>query len=118
MRAAEPADAVGCTDMPVNISLTNLAADLRYGDGTNAPTQPISGMLQRHLDTATLMVARYASGAPDAVANTAATRIVGYLMDSPHAAAGMRFAAILVNSGAHDVLRLWRPIDLHMDGDE
>ena len=104
--------------MPVTISLTNLAADLRYGDGTNEPAQPIAGMLQRHLDTATLIVARYASGAPDAIANTAATRIVGYLMDSPQAAAGMRYASILVNSGAHDVLRLWRPIDLYMDGGE
>ncbi len=104
--------------MPVNITLTDLAADLRYGDGTTAPTQPVSGMLQRNLDTATAIVNLYAAGAPDAIANTAATRIVGYLLDSPRGAAGMRYAAIIVNSGAHDVLRLWRPIDLYLDGDE
>ena len=104
--------------MPVTITLPELAADLRLGDGSADPAAPIDGMLQRHLDTATAIVGVYLpDDAPDSILNTAVIRIAGYLYDAPQAGSGMRFAHIIVNSGAADVMRLFRPIDLYQDTD-
>ena len=105
--------------MPVTLTLAEFAADVRAGDGVNDPPEPLAGVLQRYLDSATAIVGVYVpSTVPDAILNTAASRIAGYMFDSPHAAAGMRFSAIITNSGAADVMRLWRPIDIYLDGDD
>ena len=103
--------------MPVTITLPELAADLRLGDGSADPAAPIDGMLQRHLDTATAIVGVYLpSDTPNSILNTSVIRIAGYLYDAPQAASGMRFAHIIVNSGAADLMRLFRPIDIYLDG--
>ena len=104
--------------MPVTITLPELAADLRLGDGSADPAAPIDGMLQRHLDTATAIVGVYLPhDAPDSILNTSVIRIAGYLYDMQQAGSGMRYAHIIVNSGAADVMRLFRPIDLYQDTD-
>lgn len=102
--------------MPVTITLAQFAADVRAGDGVNDPPEPLGGVLQRYLDSATAIVGIYVPATtPDAILNTAASRIAGYLFDSPQAASGMRFSRVIEHSGAADVLRMFRPIDLYFE---
>ncbi|MCY4123395.1 MAG: hypothetical protein OXG72_21005 [Acidobacteria bacterium] len=46
------------------VTLTQLAAELRLGDGQSPPDEPIAGILTRILATATTLVQRYAPNAP------------------------------------------------------
>jgi len=93
--------------MAVTITLAQVAADRRLGDGTNDPEEPVKGILERHLATATALVEDRAPNAPTAVQNTAASLIVGYLYDAP-VADGTRYANAVANSGAAAVLARYR----------
>ena len=82
------------------VTLTQLAAALRLGDGENPPTEPVLGLITRLLGVSQAFVARAAPEAPDAIADEATIRMTAYLYDSPTAAAGGRYAQAWRNSGA------------------
>ena len=105
--------------MTVTIDITALAAELRLGDGVTAPTEPIAGILGRHLAAAIEVIQAHAPTGPDAVHDLAAIRLCGYWFDQPLATSNMSFANALVNSGAASALRDWRiPHSARLDGGE
>ena len=105
--------------MAVTLDTTALAAELRLGDGTTAPVEPVAGILTRHLAAATAVILAHAPTAPDAVHDLAAIRLCGYWYDQPLATSNMTFANALVNSGAASALRDWRvPHSARIDGGE
>ena len=89
------------------VDLIQLAAALRLGDGENAPTEPVAGLLARLLLVSQEFVARAAPDAPEAIADEAAIRLTATLYDSPTAASGDRFAASWRNSGAEVLVSRW-----------
>ncbi len=93
--------------MTVTITATALAAELRLGDGATAPTEPIAGILARHLAAATAIVEKWTPDAPDAIHDLAVIRLCGYWFDQPLASSNMSFSNALVNSGAA-AMRDWR----------
>jgi hypothetical protein len=103
--------------MAVNISITQIAADRRLGDGVTAPAEPIHGILTRLLATATDIVESYAPAAPEAVSNTATSLIVGYLFDASVSDA-TRFSNALANSGAQAMLSRWQSQRVAIIGDK
>lgn len=90
------------------VNVTQLAAALRLGDGTTAPTEPLLGVLTRLSATATSIIGAYAPDAPDVVKDEAGVRLAGYLYDGPAAPSMARYANSLVNSGAAGLLAEWR----------
>ena len=92
--------------MAVTITVLEIAADRRVGDGTTPLEEPELGILTRLLASATETVHNYANDAPEAVQNTAASLIVGYLYDAP-VADGSRYSNALSNSGAQSLLSRW-----------
>ena len=89
------------------LSLVQLAAALRVGDGINAPPEPINGVLVRLLAVCRATVDRRAPAAPEDVRDEAAIRMCGYLYDSPEAAGGDRYASAFRNSGAYALVSAW-----------
>ena len=99
------------------LTITELAAELRLGDGSGTPPDPIGGMLGRYLAAATTILAEHAPTAPAEVMDLAIIRYCGYVFDAPLAASNMTFANILVNSGAASILRDWRvPYSASIEG--
>ena len=93
--------------MAVTISVLEIGADRRIGDGVTPLTEPELGILTRLLATATEIVENYAGDdTPESVMNTGASLIVGYLYDAP-VADGARYANALSNSGAQSILSRW-----------
>ena len=66
------------------LTVTQLAAALRIGDGVNPPAEPQLSILNRLSGVADAFVELIASGAPDAVKNESAARFASYLYDSAH----------------------------------
>ena len=89
------------------VNLTALAAALRLGDGQNAPTEPLSGILARLLGVSEAFVELQAGFAPAAVQDEAIVRMAAYLYDAPTAASGDRYAAAWRNSGAQSLVSRW-----------
>ena len=89
------------------VTLTQLAAALRLGDGENPPTEPVAGLITRLLGVSQAFVARAAPEAPVAIADEATIRMTAYLYDSPTAAAGGRYAQAWRNSGAEALVSRW-----------
>ena len=77
--------------MAVTISVIQLAAALRIGDGVTALVEPQAGVLNRILASATALIESYAPNAPEAIQNEAVIRAGGFLFDSPPGG-GVRFA--------------------------
>ena len=92
---------------PVAVTLIQLAAALRLGDGVTAPTEPVAGILSRLLDVSQAFVAIAAPDAPEAIADEATIRMSAYLYDSPTSASGDRFAASWRNSGTEALVSRW-----------
>ncbi len=93
--------------MAITISVDQLAAHLRLGDGVTALEEPTNGILTRHLATAKALIESYAPSAPEAVQNEAAIRFVGWLYDSPtHGMRGIQNA--MSASGAAALLGRFR----------
>ena len=86
------------------VDLIQLAAALRLGDGENAPTEPVAGILSRLLGVSQAFVQIAAPEAPEAIADEATTRMSAYLFDAPTAASGDRYAAAWRNSGAENLV--------------
>ena len=89
------------------VTLIQLAAALRLGDGVTAPTEPVAGILSRLLDVSQAFVAVAAPSAPEAIADEATTRMAAYLYDSPTASSGDRYAPAWRNSGAEVLVSRW-----------
>ena len=89
------------------VDLIQLAAHLRLGDGENAPTEPVAGLLSRLLEVSQAFVAIAAPDAPEAIADEATMRMTAYLYDAPTAASGDRYAAAWRNSGAEALVSRW-----------
>ena len=93
--------------MSVTISVIQLAAALRIGDGMTALVEPQAGVLNRILASATALVESYAPNAPEAIHNESAIRVSGFLFDSPPGGS-LRFANPLADSGAQALLARFR----------
>ena len=89
--------------MPVNLTVTALAAALRIGETTEETSE-----VTRLLAYATQAVTKYAPDAPDTVQNEAVIRLAGYIYDMPNTSARTGFANALNNSGAADMLFPYR----------
>ena len=89
------------------VTVTQLAAAIRAGDGVAAPTEPLLGILTRLEGVATATVQLLAPDAPIGIQDEAAIRYAGYLYDTPSAAAGDRYAAAWRNSGAAALVAAW-----------
>ena len=90
------------------LTVIELAAALRLGDGVEAPTEPLSGILTRLLGVAEATANIYAPGAPETVRDEAAIRFSAYLYDLPDSQRGSGYAAAWVNSGAGALVSPWR----------
>ena len=90
--------------MPVTLTVAQLADRLRVD---NADAEPQLGILAELLQVGKELVEMEAPTAPDAILNTAAARVAGYIYDSPNSSAGAAFAAALYNSGAFALLSRW-----------
>ena len=89
------------------VTLIQLAAALRLGDGEIAPTEPVAGIISRLLGVSQAFVALAAPDAPEAIADEATIRMTAYLYDAPTAASGDRFSAAWRNSGAEALVSRW-----------
>lgn len=90
------------------VTVIGLAVALRLiTDGTEAPEEPVNGILTRLLGVGTALVNKHAEDAPDDVKDEAVIRVCGYLFDMPTAARGDRFAYAWRNSGAASLVSSW-----------
>ena len=89
------------------VTVIQLAAALRLGDGVTAPTEPLLGILTRLSGVADATVELLAADAPDAVRDEAIVRYASYLYDMPNAPPGDRYAAAWRNSGAAALVAGW-----------
>ena len=90
------------------VTIPQLAARLRLGDGQTAPPDPIAGMLAEYLVVAEDLIAVYAPLAPEAVRDAAAVRITGYLYDTPPQGGRQMIGNAMFASGAASLLDLYR----------
>ena len=89
------------------VTLEQLAAALRLGDGENPPAEPVAGLITRLLGVSQAFVDRAAPEAPVAIADEATIRMTAYLYDAPTAAAGVRYSQAWRNSGAEALVSRW-----------
>lgn len=89
------------------VTVTQLSAALRVGDGVTAPAEPQLSVLTRLLGVATATVSRVAPDAPEAVRDEAAIRMAAYLYDQPPTVQGDRYANAWRNSGAASLVARW-----------
>ena len=89
------------------ITLTQLAAALRLGDGLSPPEEPTAGILVRLLSVATAQVMAAAPNAPADVRDEAMVRYCSYLYDAAPASSGGGYAAAWRNSGAMALVSRW-----------
>ena len=89
------------------VTLIELSAELRIGDGVTAPDEPIAGILTRLSSVADAFIELQAPDAPEAIKDEAKIRLVANLYDSPPASAGDRNANAWANSGAGSLVGRW-----------
>ena len=89
------------------VTIEQLAAALRLGDGVTAPGEPILSILTRLSGVADAYVTLIAPDAPVAVQDEAVVRFVGYLYDAPTSSAGDRYSSAWLNSGAAPLVSRW-----------
>ena len=89
------------------LTITQLSAALRIGDGQTAPPDPILSILTRQLGVAQAFVELIAENAPDAIKDEAVIRMAGYLYDAPPAGPDTRYADAWRNSGAASLVARW-----------
>ena len=65
------------------VTLTELYARLRLGDGVTPPVPPVSTILAGLQTTGVLVINRYAPLAPEAIRDEVLVRFVGYLYETP-----------------------------------
>ena len=89
------------------LTVTDLAAALRIGDGATAPEEPIHGVLVRLLEVADAFITERAADAPEAVQDEARIRFAAYLYDAPFAGLRDGYAHGWTNSGAAHLVSPW-----------
>ncbi len=90
------------------VTVPQLAAELRIGDGSAAPEDPIGSILTRILAVSTTLVERYAPEAAETVQDAAVIRVAAYLYDSDPSGSRNVYPNALVNSGAAALLDMYR----------
>ena len=89
--------------LAVSRSLSELAVDLRVGDG-DAPTGAVLAVLTRIAATASALVERFAPDAPEAIHNEAYIRLAAWLYDSDPSGASPGGRSAMRASGAAALL--------------
>ena len=89
------------------LTVTDLAAALRLGDGTTAPEEPVNALLTRLLGVGQAFIDLLADGAPLPIQEEALIRFCGYLYDSPTAARRDGYSNAWRNSGAGALVARW-----------
>ena len=92
------------------LTVTQLAAAMRIGDGTAAPDEPVNSILARLGSAAEAYIERLAPDAPDDVKREAITRLAAYHYDAPEAPGGDRWATAWRSSGAANLCGPWLPL--------
>ena len=93
--------------MAVTLTVTELAAAMRLGDGATAPTPPLDGILERLLGVGSATAELLAPEAPDPIQSEAVVRFASYLYDMPAAGRNSGYAAAWNNSGAAALCSPW-----------
>ena len=89
------------------LTVVELAAAMRIGDGVTALSEPENGVVSRLLGVGTALAEKHAPDAPEDIKNEATIRVAAYLYDSPFAGSGERYASAWRNSGAYSLLQPW-----------
>ena len=90
------------------VTLTQLAAELRLGDGSTAPAGPVGDILERILAVSTTLVRRYAPHAIESVQDAAIIRVAAFLYDTDPSGSRNVYPNALVSSGAAALLDMYR----------
>ena len=90
------------------LTVTELWAAIRQGDGTSPPPEPQLGIVSRMMTVAIRMAAQYAPDAPDDVADQAVVNVVAYLYDSNPAGGRNLYTNAMTQSGAAALLDQFR----------
>ena len=90
------------------VTVIELSAALRIGDGVTAPVEPIAGILARLLGVAEALVEIDSPSAPALVKDQAVVNLASYLYDMPTAGISERYSRAFRSSGAVDLLSRWR----------
>ena len=89
--------------MGVTIDVPELLGALRMGS-----TPEETAQATRLLAFAKVAVEKHAPGAPEIILNECVCLVAGYIHDSPMAAKGASFAAVMRNCGASGLMLPWR----------
>ena len=90
------------------VTLKQLAAELRLGDGSAAPSGPVGDILERILKVATSLATRYAPHALESDLDQAIISIAAYLYDTDPSGSRNRYPNAIVSSGAAALLDMYR----------
>lgn len=90
------------------VTVTELHAALRLGDGTAPPAEPVLGILNRLSMVASEVVSDYAPSAPEVVQDQAIINIVAYLYSSDPAGSRNLYTNAITQSGAATLLDIFR----------
>ena len=99
------------------LTVPELAAAMRIGDGVSAVPEPQSAIIARLGAAAEATVDRLAPDADDDVKREAIIRLTSYVYDMPEAPGGDRYATAWRNSGAASLCGPWivrtaRPVEV------
>ncbi len=89
------------------VTIAQLAAALRLGDGSVEPGEPVLGILTRAKAVGEALVEKNAPDAPDDVKDEATVRVSSFLYDAPPASTGDRYAHAWRSSGAAGLVAPW-----------
>ena len=92
------------------ITVLELAAALRIGDGVTAIPEPQNGILTRLLGVADAYTDLLIPNAPDAIKDQATIQFATYLFDQPSSSRGQSYSNAWVNSGAGALSLHWRDL--------
>ena len=93
--------------MAVNLTVAQLATELRVGD-TPEETAMVTRLLAYCTEAVSKHLGTVYSTTPDSVVNEAVIRLAGYQFDRPYAPRGTGYAKALANSGAGAILLPYR----------
>ena len=89
------------------LTIAQLSAALRIGDGFTDPDEPVLSILTRLKGVGEALVENDAPGAPDSIKDEVVIRVAGYLYDQPEAPSMAGYASAMKNSGASSLLSRW-----------
>ena len=92
------------------LTVPELAAAMRIGDGVSAVPEPQNTILARLGSAAEAYVNRLASGADEDVKREAIIRLASYLYDMPESPGGDQWSTAWHSSGAASLCGPWIPV--------